>query len=145
VPQVIIRRTERGWRIDDVTRSNDGADGPDLTTDHLLDAIVLADLLADDLGQPARPERTRPAVDDLDALRQTIAQLEHALSTRVVIERALGVLAERWRCPPQEAFERLRRLARTEGTRVHDLAVAVVASVTDPGVPLPVDLPPNRA
>jgi AmiR/NasT family two-component response regulator len=75
----------------------------------------------------------------------SVRQLEHALAARVRIEQAIGVLAERWRSTPREAFERLRKVARSLGRRVHDLGGDVIASITDPAVTLPDELvPPGR-
>ena len=60
-------------------------------------------------------------------------QLQHALAARVVVEQAIGVLAERLSVTPREAFERLRRLSRSRGQKVHDLARLVVESVAERG------------
>ncbi|MEV0120456.1 GAF and ANTAR domain-containing protein [Streptomyces sp. NPDC050703] len=49
------------------------------------------------------------------------AQLRAALSSRVVIEQAKGILAERWRTTPDAAFEALRRHARA-----HQLPLTVL-------------------
>jgi hypothetical protein len=73
-------------------------------------------------------------------LKRTIAQLEHALATRVRIEQAIGVLAERHRLAPRQAFDLLRQVARSSGSRVHDLAGEVVASATNPLLLLPAEL-----
>jgi AmiR/NasT family two-component response regulator len=59
-------------------------------------------------------------------------QLERALETRIVIEQAKGVLAERLAVDPQEAFEVLRRAARNERRRIHELAAEVVSSRRTP-------------
>ena len=69
-----------------------------------------------------------------------ISQLEHALSARVIIEQAIGVLAQRFAIAPREAFDRLRKSARSRGQRVHDLAVNIVRSARDETVALPADL-----
>jgi GAF domain-containing protein len=53
-------------------------------------------------------------------------QLQHALNSRVVIEQAKGVIAERLGIDPEEAFERLRRHARNNQRRLHDSARMVV-------------------
>ncbi|MEV7190528.1 GAF and ANTAR domain-containing protein [Streptomyces sp. NPDC093510] len=41
------------------------------------------------------------------------AQLRAALSSRIVIEQAKGILAERWHATPDEAFDALRQHARS--------------------------------
>lgn len=53
-------------------------------------------------------------------------QLQNALDTRVLIEQAKGMLAERHGIPLGEAFERLRRHARNESTPVREIARRVV-------------------
>ena len=93
--------------------------------------MTLADLLADDLSPGGRPRRIVDEGDEVSKLRTVVSQLEHALAARVVVEQAIGVLAERMKSTPREAFERLRRGARTRGRRVHDLA-DVVMSITTP-------------
>ena len=54
------------------------------------------------------------------------AQLELALSSRVVIEQAKGMLAERFQISVDHAFELLRRAARSNRMRIHELARRVV-------------------
>ena len=49
------------------------------------------------------------------------AQLEHALQSRVAIEQAKGVVAERYGLEPEEAFQFIRRAARTHRMKLHDL------------------------
>ena len=61
-------------------------------------------------------------------LAERNAQLETALETRIVIEQAKGMLAERLRVSPDEAFQTLRRAARSHRVKLHALAAAVVAS-----------------
>lgn len=60
--------------------------------------------------------------------RQTdlAAQLQHALTSRVVIEQAKGVVAERLRVSVDAAFTALRRYARSSNTRITDLALSIV-------------------
>ena len=41
------------------------------------------------------------------------AQLEHALQSRIAIEQAKGIIAERCRLDLEDAFEVIRRAART--------------------------------
>jgi hypothetical protein len=49
------------------------------------------------------------------------AQLEHALQSRVAIEQAKGILAERYGFELDESFELIRRAARTNRMKLHDL------------------------
>lgn len=60
------------------------------------------------------------------------AQLRHALASRIVIEQAKGVLSERLRLSIDEAFEVLRRAARSTGVKLHLLARRVVEERTTP-------------
>jgi hypothetical protein len=106
--------------------------------------MVLADLLAGELQPGVRPPRTEQPLDELGQLRLSVKQLEHALAARVVVEQAIGVLTERQRSSPRDAFERLRKVARSRGRKVHDLAKEVVMSATDPSVPLPPELMGRR-
>lgn len=187
----IARRTPTGWRVGD-------EELPDLTS-----AMVLADLLAEELSaedraeldaaaasaappaqqpgprdaatrnagqiagphdpalpaQPApgsgmaptaaarRPGRLgaqrRPAgaeAGEAEQLKETVAQLERALTVRVRVEQAIGVLAERHRLRPREAFDLLRSVARSAGRRVLDVAQDVVDSASNPLLPLPPEL-----
>jgi len=78
-------------------------------------------------------------------LRTTIGQLEHALTARIRVEQAIGVLAERHRIQPRQAFEQLRDAARSRGRRVIDIATDVVASATNPLLQLPDELSRPRA
>jgi len=130
----VARRTATGWRVGDEEVS-------DLTS-----AMVLADLLAADLhgpGTPATPAPAAPAADeppDARKLEQTVAQLEHALTARVRVEQAIGVLAERHRLRPRQAFELLRSVARAQGRRVLEMATEVVDSATNPLLRIPEEL-----
>jgi AmiR/NasT family two-component response regulator len=65
-------------------------------------------------------------------LSEQNAQLEQALESRVLIEQAKGMLAERWDVSPACAFELLRSAARSHRMRVHDLALCVLGSRTTP-------------
>ncbi len=133
--------------------------------------MVLADLIAAELPteiQPAVPPApgTRPAASQPDAvrhrrrasaaeqpaaeeeayrLRATVGQLEHALTARIRVEQAIGVLAERHRIRPRQAFEQLRSAARNRGRRVIDIAADVVASASNPLLQLPEELSRQRS
>jgi AmiR/NasT family two-component response regulator len=72
---------------------------------------------------------------ELRELRERTAQLQRALESRVVIEQAKGVLAERLGVSIDNAFTLLRRAARSRQMRIHDLAAQVVdARATPPAV-----------
>ena len=62
----------------------------------------------------------------LSETERTSAQLQHALDSRIVIEQAKGILAERHDIDPAAAFDRLRARARNDNRKVHDVARAVV-------------------
>ena len=59
--------------------------------------------------------------------RDTLAeQLQTALNSRIVIEQAKGVIAERRHIDMDRSFTMLRNTARTNNRRLSDLARAVV-------------------
>src|SRR3984893_8822431 len=132
---VVVRRSGQGWRV-----------GAEETAD-LTSAMVLADLLAADLGSPAVP-LAAPAggpsavseADEAARLAVTVAQLEHALTARIRVEQAIGVLAERHRLGPRRACDLLRTVARSSGQKVLQIAEAVVDSTSNPLLPLPEEL-----
>jgi hypothetical protein len=146
--ETVVRRSGRGWIVGD-------EQAPDLTS-----AMVLADLLAADLagktggpGGPGEsgaarkpsPRHARPlgaAAEQSEAARLavTVQQLEHALTARVRVEQAIGVLAERHRLRTRDAFDLLRNAARTRGRRVIDIAEEVVDSTSNSLLRLPEEL-----
>jgi GAF domain-containing protein len=62
---------------------------------------------------------------------QLAEQLQHALSSRVAIEQAKGVLAERSNVGMDEAFGALRGYARTHNLKLTDVALAIVRGELD--------------
>ncbi|HZZ54812.1 MAG TPA: ANTAR domain-containing protein [Trebonia sp.] len=93
----------------------------------------------------ARPSGNDGAeADEASRLAVTVAQLEHALASRVRVEQAIGVLAERHRVRPREAFDLLRGAARSRGQRITDIAQDVVASTANPLLRLPDELARKR-
>lgn len=135
-PQLRLHRTATGWEVEQ-------GDGSVLEAEDVTVAMSLADLIAGETGElvPAqRPQRPSGQQSEADALRIQIAQLEHALSARVVIEQAIGVVSQRFGLAPREAFDRLRKSARSRGQKVHELAANLVRSARDPAVGLPKDL-----
>lgn len=145
-PAVLLARTARGWTVlspGGTELAVEGPPGPDADQLDLVEAMSLADLVAGELGTTPEPDRrarraarstgedaVREAPDPRDAeiaaLRRTVGQLEHALAARVSIERAIGVLAERHATPTREAFEDLRRRARSQGRPAAELAGEVL-------------------
>ena len=53
------------------------------------------------------------------------AQLEHALESRISIEQAKGIVAERYGLDVDEAFQLIRRAARSNRMKLYDLAEAI--------------------
>lgn len=53
------------------------------------------------------------------------AQLEQALQSRVAIEQAKGIVAERYGLNVEEAFQLIRRAARTNRMKLHELVRAI--------------------
>jgi GAF domain-containing protein len=66
--------------------------------------------------------------------RDVVAQLQGALSSRVVIEQAKGILAERARIGVDAAFARLRAYARGQNRRLSDVARELINGRLDPAV-----------
>ncbi len=136
----------------------------------LIEGLSLADLVAEELGATPDLDRSArrsargggpgaapgggsgpgeaeipadPTAARVAELERIVRQLEHALSARVATERAIGVLAERTATPPREAFEKLRREARSSGRPVAEIAREVLSTLcAEPVVrPQPVDAP----
>ena len=159
---VVVRKAERGWVVG-------GENVSDLTSAMVLADLFAADqAVSQDTGileavdadgaprrpagppAPPAPRRSNtgplPAVDvtnepqEAERLAVTVAQLEHALASRVRVEQAIGVLAERHRLRPREAFDLLRQAARSRGSRVTEMAQDVVESAANPLLRLPDEL-----
>ena len=64
-------------------------------------------------------------------LERTI-QLQTALDSRIVIEQAKGILAERESLSVDQAFDKMRRQARSRRMKLHDLAASIVSTVAGP-------------
>jgi hypothetical protein len=136
----VVRKSEQGWVV-----------GNEEATD-LTSAMVLADLLAADLASagptvaapvamaPTPPPPAPDTGDETERLAATVTQLEHALTVRVRVEQAIGVLAERHRLRPRQAFDLLRSAARARGIRVSKISEDVVASAANPLLILPEEL-----
>ena len=106
-------------------------------TRHLTDDdIVLAQALADVATITIMQQRT------LERSHIENAQLSGALHSRVLVEQAKGVLAERWDTSVDEAFQAMRGYARNHHLRLTDLARNIVDGsfdtrvITAPGPPV---------
>ena len=142
--EAVVRRTSGGWRV--------GAEElPDLTCAMVLADLLAAEISADAAGaQPIPPQPDsfaagEASADEARRLRDTISQLQHAVTARIRVEQAIGVLAERHRIRPRQAFEQLRSAARNRGGRVIDIASDVVASASNPLLQLPDELSRPRS
>jgi ANTAR domain len=65
-------------------------------------------------------------------LERTI-QLQTALDSRILIEQAKGILAERESISPDQAFEKMRSQARSRRMKLYDLAEEIVRTATHSG------------
>ncbi|MEU7152511.1 ANTAR domain-containing protein [Streptomyces sp. NPDC045456] len=90
------------------------------------DLMVLGQSLADFAAVTLLREH------EVEASRTLAAQLEHALSTRVVIEQAKGALTARHDLSPDAAFTVLRGYARSHRRLLTDVAREVVEGRLDP-------------
>ena len=88
------------------------------------------------------PRHARPMneADEAARLALTVTQLQHALTARVRVEQAIGVLAERHRLRTRDAFDLLRNAARSRGRRIIDIADDVVNSTSNSLLRLPEEL-----
>lgn len=77
----------------------------------------------------APPDPPRVVVE---ALERENRQLREALSSRIAIEQAKGVLVERFDLTPDRAFDVLRRAARNTRQPLQTLAAIVTATRTTP-------------
>jgi hypothetical protein len=74
--------------------------------------------------------------EQIAALTTERDQLQEALESRIVIEQAKGILAERFHLTVDDSFLLLRRSARTARVKIHDLSHEIVSSrETPPAVP----------
>ena len=97
------------------------------------DDIALSQALADVATIAILQQRT------LEQSHVENSQLETALTSRILIEQAKGVLAERWNTSVDDAFTAFRSYARSRHLRLTDLAVRIISGGFDTAaIPAPV-------
>ncbi len=95
----------------------------------------VADLRADN-------ERLAAGIDaddhaELERLQHENVSLQAALTSRIIIEQAKGIIAERNNVDPAAAFKILRQYARSRNLRLHAVCAAAVASAAETGTRSP--------
>jgi GAF domain-containing protein len=93
------------------------AHGKDVFDDH---AAHLGELFAAPAAVAVHNARV------LTQARALAAQLQQALSTRPVIDQAIGLIRGRTGATSEEAFDRLRDISQTEHTKLADVAQRIV-------------------
>ncbi|MFC5816864.1 GAF and ANTAR domain-containing protein [Nonomuraea harbinensis] len=63
-------------------------------------------------------------------LNEVITQLREALTTRAIIDQALGIVMARRQCTAPAAFDILRRSSQRRNVKVHQVAADIVEAVT---------------
>lgn len=88
------------------------------------------------LGDPGEPDETAAALSRLLAVTEVNlerrAQLEHALTSRIAIEQAKGIIAERYDLDVEDAFQLIRRASRQYRIKLHDLVARIRPGVETP-------------
>jgi hypothetical protein len=67
----------------------------------------------------------------LKASERTTDQLEDALTTRAIIDRAIGIVMHDNQCSADGAFDALRRVSQNRNVKLRDVAAAVVTAVSE--------------
>ncbi|GAA3602947.1 GAF and ANTAR domain-containing protein [Nonomuraea rosea] len=67
---------------------------------------------------------------DAARMREIAAQLKDALSTRAIIDQALGVVMAQRRCTSHQAFEILRNVSQTKNVKLYQVAATIVETVS---------------
>lgn len=98
-------------------------------TDAAKDSGVLAYLV-----KPVRESDLRPAIEvaisrfrEIQTLRNEVSDLEDALETRKIIERAKGILMRLYQLDEAAAFARIQRESRNTRRPMKDIAQQIIA------------------
>jgi AmiR/NasT family two-component response regulator len=67
-----------------------------------------------------------------EATYERRAQLQHALQSRIAIEQAKGILAERHGLDVEQAFEAIRSASRANRLKVHELVRRITPGAETP-------------
>jgi AmiR/NasT family two-component response regulator len=87
------------------------------------------------LVKPVRESDLRPAIEvamsrfqEIRALRDEVTGLEDSLETRKLIERAKGLLMDKFGIPEEEAFARIQRESRNSRRPMKEIAQQIIAN-----------------
>jgi len=90
------------------------------------DELIVADLLAQALSNAVQ------RLADAERAAGREAQLKEAVASHRVVGQAVGILVERHRLLPEEAFTRLRKASQDKNLRMRDLAERILATGEEP-------------
>lgn len=90
------------------------------------DELIVADLLAQALSNAVQ------RLADAERAAGREAQLKEAVASHRVVGQAVGILVERHRLLPEEAFTRLRKASQDRNLRMRDLAERILATGEEP-------------
>lgn len=91
-----------------------------------VEEMIAADLLATAFAAAVRQVATLQRAADREA------NLQHAVESHRLIGQATGILVERHRILPGEAFERLRRASQKRNLKLREVATRIIETGLDP-------------
>ncbi len=91
-----------------------------------VEEMIAADLLATAFGAAVQQVTTMQRAADREA------NLQHAVESHRLVGQATGILVERHRLLPGEAFDRLRRASQRRNLKLRDVAMRVIETGLDP-------------
>lgn len=84
----------------------------------------------DGAHQHGEEEVTKLVISLRDRDQELAEQLQQALSSRSIIDQAIGVLMAQERCDAREAFELLRQHSQNNNRKLRDVAADVITRLT---------------